>query len=61
MIEWLLLVLAGVMAYAGYQFSKRRPDMFSAESLTSAAGTLGVLAIFLISIVVFGVMFLRQL
>ena len=61
MFEWLLVILAGFMAYSAFKLSKHRPEVFHAENLFSALGTLGVLAIFLILLVVFGIVFLGQL
>ena len=61
MFEWLLIILAAIMAYSAFRLSKRRPEVFRADMLFSALGTLGLLAVFLMFLVVMGIMFLGQL
>jgi len=61
MFEWLLVILAGIMAYSVSKLYKRNPEMFRSDNVFNALSTFGLLAIFLIFLVVVGIMFLGQL
>ncbi|MEC7030240.1 MAG: hypothetical protein VXW87_01035 [Pseudomonadota bacterium] len=61
MNDILLLILSAIVVFIGYRVCRNRPDLFTAEAITSAIGTFGVLAIFLILVVGFGVLMLRSL
>ena len=49
------------MVFIGFRVSKQHPEWFAADALQASLGTLGVVAVFLIALVFFGVSFLRQL
>ena len=61
MYEFIFLIISGLLCYLGYKVVKNKPELFSAEKMTSAFGTLGVLAIFLILILVMSIVMLRGL
>ena len=59
MYDFILLIAAGLFVYMGYSFVRRRRDLFQASVISRAIGSLGVIAIFLMSIVIIGIMILR--
>ena len=61
MYEIIFLIISGLLCYLGYKAVKNNPEMFSAEKMTSAFGTLGLLAIFLMCIVIASIILLRGL
>ena len=61
MYDILLIVFWSLLVYMGYRFSQNRPELFTSKALTSAIGTLGVLAIVLMTFVFLGIMILRSL
>ena len=61
MYDILLIIFGGLLVYMGYRFSQNRPELFTSKAITSAIGTLGVLAIMLMIFVFLGISVLRSL
>ena len=61
MYDILIFIFGGLLVYIGYRFVQKRSDLFTAKAINASIGTLGLLAIFLITIVLFGITLLRSL
>lgn len=61
MYDILFLLAAGILIFIGFRVIKNQPELFQIDKITSAFGTLGLLAIFLIALVVFSILLLRAL
>ena len=61
MYDILFLLAAGLLVFFGFRVIKNQPELFQIDKITSALGTLGLLAIFLMALVVFSIVLLRAL
>lgn len=61
MYDILFLLAAGLLVFFGFRVIKNQPELFQIDKITSALGTLGLLAIFLMALIVFSIVLLRAL
>lgn len=61
MYDILIFIFGGLLVFIGYRFVQKRSDLFTAKAIHASIGTLGWLAIFLMTIVLFGITLLRSL